>query len=88
MAQLGCDVAQLEKRRLAVRQARVRIPARHPREAPATELQGDDEKRTQSFSKCRCMNEYMNECTSVKKIIKIKKKNLKKKVNLHIHLGR
>ncbi len=31
---LGCGVAQIEARRLAVRQARVRISARHPREGP------------------------------------------------------
>jgi hypothetical protein len=30
---LGCGAAQIVVRRLAVRQARVRIPARHPREA-------------------------------------------------------
>ncbi len=38
VAQLGCGVAQLVARRLAVRRARVRIPARHPREVSATEL--------------------------------------------------
>jgi hypothetical protein len=33
VAQLGCGVAQIVVRRLVVRQARVRIPARQPREA-------------------------------------------------------
>jgi hypothetical protein len=31
VAQIGCGVAQIVERRLAVRQARVRISARHPR---------------------------------------------------------
>ncbi len=35
---LRCSVAQLEARWLAVRQARVRIWARHPMEVPPTEL--------------------------------------------------
>jgi hypothetical protein len=35
---LGCGVAQLVARRLAVRRARVRVPIRHPREVSATEL--------------------------------------------------
>jgi len=34
---LGCGAAQGVTRRLAVRQARVRISARHPREVPPTE---------------------------------------------------
>jgi hypothetical protein len=34
VAQLGCGVAQIVARRLAVRQARVRISARHPRGGP------------------------------------------------------
>jgi hypothetical protein len=34
---LGCSVAQLVARWLAVRQARVRISARHPMEVPPTE---------------------------------------------------
>ncbi len=34
---LGCIVAQLVARWLAVRQARVRISARHPMEVPPTE---------------------------------------------------
>jgi hypothetical protein len=33
----GCSVAQLVVRWLAVRQARVQISARHPREVPPTE---------------------------------------------------
>jgi hypothetical protein len=37
VAQLGCSVAQLVARWLAVRQARVRISARHPMEDPPTE---------------------------------------------------
>jgi hypothetical protein len=39
---LGCDVGLLVARRLAVRRARVRIPARRPREVFATELFSDD----------------------------------------------
>ncbi len=35
-------MAQLVARRLAVRRARVRIPAWHPREVSATELYSDD----------------------------------------------
>ena len=38
VAQLWCGVAQLVARRLAVRQARVRFPARHHREGLPTEL--------------------------------------------------
>ncbi len=45
VAQLGCDVAQIARdvaqmvmRRLAVRQAGVRYPARHPKEVFPTEL--------------------------------------------------
>ncbi len=34
---IGCSVAQLVARWLAVRQARVRISARHPKEVPPTE---------------------------------------------------
>ncbi len=34
---LGCSVAQLVAHWLAVRQARVRISARHPEEVPPTE---------------------------------------------------
>jgi hypothetical protein len=34
VAQTGCGVAQIVARRLAVRQARVRISARHPRRGP------------------------------------------------------
>ncbi len=42
----GCDVAQMVMRRLAVRQARVRFPARarHPREVFPTELTSDEER--------------------------------------------
>ncbi len=35
---VGCGVAQLVMRRFAVRQARVRLSARHPREVFPTEL--------------------------------------------------
>ncbi len=34
VARLGCGVAQTVARRLAIWQARVRIPARHPRGGP------------------------------------------------------
>ncbi len=34
---LGCGVVQIVAHRLAVRQARVRIPARHPWRRPSTE---------------------------------------------------
>jgi hypothetical protein len=34
---LGCSVAQMVVRWLAVRQARVRISARHPKEVPPTQ---------------------------------------------------
>jgi hypothetical protein len=37
VAQLGCSVGQLVVRWLAVRQARVRVSARHPTEVPPTE---------------------------------------------------
>ncbi len=37
VAQLGCGVVQIVAHRLAVRQARVRIPARHPWRRPSTE---------------------------------------------------
>ncbi len=36
VAQIGCGEAQIVARRLAVRQARVRISARHPRGGPLT----------------------------------------------------
>jgi hypothetical protein len=48
VAQLGCGVAQLVARRLAVRQARVRISARHPRGGPL--LSGSDEDNKKRFS--------------------------------------
>ncbi len=44
-AQSGCGAAQLVVRRLAVRQARVRISARHPMEAPLTERRRDEDSR-------------------------------------------
>jgi hypothetical protein len=37
VAQIGCGVAQIVAHRLAVRQARVRISARHPERRPSTE---------------------------------------------------
>ncbi len=37
VAQLGCSVSQLVVRWLSVRQARVRVSARHPTEVPPTE---------------------------------------------------
>ncbi len=40
----GCDVTQMVVRQLAVRHARVRFPARHPREFFPTELTSDEEK--------------------------------------------
>ncbi len=42
---LGCGAAQLVVRRLAVRQARVRISARHPIEAPLAERRRDEDSR-------------------------------------------
>jgi hypothetical protein len=44
-AQLGCGAAQLVMRRLTVRQARVRISARHPMEAPLAERRRDEVSR-------------------------------------------
>jgi hypothetical protein len=41
----GCGVAQLVVRRLAVRQARVRISARHPMETPLAERRRDEDSR-------------------------------------------
>jgi hypothetical protein len=46
--ELGCGVAQIVARRLAVRQARVRISARHPRGGPL--LSGSDEDYKKRFS--------------------------------------
>ncbi len=44
VAQLGCFVAQMVVRRLAVRQARVRSSAWHPREVFPTELTSDEDE--------------------------------------------
>ncbi len=44
-AQSGCGAAQLVVRRLAVRQARVRVSARHPMEAPFAERRRDEDSR-------------------------------------------
>jgi hypothetical protein len=44
-AVLRCGPAQLVVRRLAVRQARVRISARHPMEAPLAERRRDEDSR-------------------------------------------
>jgi len=41
----GCGAAQLVVRRLAVRQARVRISSRHPMEAPLAERRRDEDSR-------------------------------------------
>ncbi len=47
MDQLGCYVAQLVARWLAVGRPRVRIPTRHPRDVSATELfSGDGMERS------------------------------------------
>ncbi len=43
LSALWCGVAHLVARRLAVRQARVRFSARHPREVFPTELTSDEE---------------------------------------------
>jgi hypothetical protein len=40
-----CGAAQLVVRRLAVRQARVRISSRHPMEAPLAERRRDEDSR-------------------------------------------
>ncbi len=66
VAQLWCGVAQLVARRLAVRQARVRISARHHREAFPTEHRSDEEmqrglsewRRINVLYECDCMNVY------------------------------
>jgi hypothetical protein len=42
---IGCGAAQLVVRRLAVRQARVRISSRHPMEAPLAERRRDEDSR-------------------------------------------
>ena len=62
----GCGVAQLVARRLAVRQARVRISARHHREVCPTEHRSDEEmerglskwRRINVLYECDCMNVY------------------------------
>ena len=60
-----CGVAQLAARRLAVRQARVRFPARHHREVFPTEHTSDEEME-RGFSECRRMNVlWLNECMNV-----------------------
>jgi hypothetical protein len=51
---VGCGMAQLVARRLAVRQARVRIPTWHPREVSATEL-FSDEGMERSLGECLWM---------------------------------
>jgi hypothetical protein len=45
---VGCGMAQLVVRRLAVRQARVRISARHPMEAPLAERRRDEDSRSRA----------------------------------------
>ncbi len=68
---LRCGVAQLAARRLAVRQARVRFPARHHREVFPTEHTSDEDME-RGFSEWRRMNVlWLNECMYV---IKIKSK--------------
>ncbi len=65
---LWCGVAQLVARRLAVRQARVRISARHHREVFPTEHRSDEEmerglsklRRINVLYECDCMNVYYN----------------------------
>jgi hypothetical protein len=53
---IWCSVAQLEARRLAVRQARVRFWARHHREGLPTELSSDEEmERPQRISMDKCI---------------------------------
>ena len=52
VAQLGYGVAQLAERRPAVRQARVRIPTRYPREVPTAELASDEEQWRRDLSEC------------------------------------
>ncbi len=45
VAQIGCGVAQIVARRLAARQARVRISARNPRGGPLPSGSKEDNKR-------------------------------------------
>jgi hypothetical protein len=52
-------MAQLIARRLAVRRARVRIPARHPREVSATELISDEGMK-RSLGECSLMQQCVN----------------------------
>ena len=54
------DVAQLVESRLAVRQARGRIPARHPTEVTPTELTSDEIRRRRGFSRCSFMKGCAN----------------------------
>jgi hypothetical protein len=63
VAQLGC-VAQIVVRRLAVRQARVRFPARQPMDVFPTELTSDEEME-RNLGEWRRMNVLyeMYECT-------------------------
>jgi hypothetical protein len=64
---LGCSVAQMVVRWLAVRQARIRISARHPMEVPPTEhaavkIYGDGPQRMLG------MNDYMDVCIVKKRV--------------------
>jgi hypothetical protein len=70
-AQLGCSAAQLVVRWLAVRQARVRISARHPREVPPTEPAAMKIWRRASAI---VMREWLYECMYCNRKIKIYKK--------------
>ncbi len=69
---LGCDVGQMIVPRLAVRQARVRFPARLPMEVFPTELTSDEEMK-RNLGDWRRMNvlyecDGMNVC-SRKKVV-------------------
>ncbi len=44
VAQIGCGVAQIVAHRLAIRQARVRISAQHPRGGPLPSRCNEDNK--------------------------------------------
>ncbi len=46
MALLGCGVAQIVARRLAVRQALVRISARHPRGGPLYRAESNEDNKS------------------------------------------
>ncbi len=64
-AWLRCGVAQLVARRLAVRQARVRFPARHHREVFPTEHRSDEEME-RGLSEWRRINVlYESDCMNV-----------------------